>query len=69
MATVEARQNESFGQLLKRFRKKVQNERILSTARRNRFFMSNSEKRRKARLRAIRRQRRREHKEQSQDRF
>lgn len=69
MATVEARQNESFGQLLKRFRKKVQNERILSTARRNRFFMSNSEKRRKARLRAIRRQRRRERKEQSQDRF
>ncbi len=62
MTTVYARNNEAFGDLLKRFRRKVQGEGILATVRRKRFFVSNSEKRRKARLSAIRKERRRERK-------
>ena len=62
MTTVYARNNEAFDNLLKRFRRKVQGDRILSTARRKRFFISNSEKRRKAKLRAIRKARRRDRK-------
>lgn len=54
MATVYARSNESIEQLLKRFRSSVQRDKILTTARKKRFFISNSEKRRKAKLRAIR---------------
>ncbi len=60
MATVTLRQGESQEQLLKRFRKKVQRERVLSDVKKTRFFMSNSEKRRLALRKARRRQRRRE---------
>ena len=60
MATVTLRQGESQEQLLKRFRKKVQRERVLSEVKKNRFFMSNSEKRRLALRKARRRERRRE---------
>ena len=60
MATVYARSNESFDQLLRRFRKEVQNEKVLTTARRKRFFVPNSEKRRKAKLRGIRKARKRQ---------
>ena len=60
LATVELRQGESQEQLLKRFRKKVQNARILSTVRRKRFYVSNSEKRRIALRKAKRRERRRQ---------
>jgi small subunit ribosomal protein S21 len=59
MATVELRPNESQEQLLKRFRKKVQQARILSIAKRKRFHVSDSEKRRIALRKAKRRERRR----------
>jgi ribosomal protein S21 len=51
------RDGESQEKLLKRFRKKVQRERVLSDVRRKRFFMSNSEKRRVALRKAQRRER------------
>jgi len=63
MATVELRPGESQEELLKRFRKKVAESRILSTYRKKRWFISKSEQRRKARKRAERklaRQRRRQ---------
>jgi small subunit ribosomal protein S21 len=58
LATVELRPGESQEKLLKRFRKKVQQARILSTAKKHRRFMSNSAKRRLALRKAKRRQRR-----------
>ena len=62
MATVELRPNESQEQLLKRFRKKVQRERVLSDVKKKRFFMSNSEKQRIALRKAKRRERNRKRK-------
>ncbi|MCL7453219.1 MAG: 30S ribosomal protein S21 [Anaerolineae bacterium] len=62
MATVELRPGESQEKLLNRFRKKVQQARILSTAKKHRRFMSNSAKRRLALRKARRRERRRMHK-------
>ena len=62
MATVELRPNESLEQLLKRFRKKVQRERVLSDVKKKRFFMSNSEKQRIALRKAKRRERNRKRK-------
>lgn len=62
MATVELRSNESQEQLLKRFRKKVQRERVMSDVRKKRFFMSNSEKQRIALRKAKRRERNRKRK-------
>jgi small subunit ribosomal protein S21 len=50
---------ESQEQLLKRFRKKVQRERVLSDAKRKRYFVSKSEQRRIALRKAKRRERRR----------
>lgn len=64
MATVVLRSDESQEQLLKRFRKKVQRERVLSDVRKKRFFLSNSEKRRIALRKAKRRERNRERKRQ-----
>jgi small subunit ribosomal protein S21 len=55
--------------LLKRFRKKVQKARILSTARKKRHFLSNSEKRRIAERKAERRERRRHLKAQRRNRW
>ncbi|MFQ5854057.1 MAG: 30S ribosomal protein S21 [Anaerolineae bacterium] len=64
MASVELRPGESQEELLKRFRKKVAESRILSTYRKKRWFISKSERRRKAKKRAQRklaRQRRKDH--------
>jgi small subunit ribosomal protein S21 len=58
MTTVFARDSEPVDQLLRRFRRQVQNEGILTAVRRRRFFVPKSELRRKAQLRAVRRARR-----------
>jgi small subunit ribosomal protein S21 len=60
LAQVIRRPGESDQQLLKRFRKKVAQSRILSTVRRKRWHMSKSEQRRLKKKKAIRRARRRE---------
>jgi len=57
--TVELRPGESFQSLLKRFRKEVAKARILSAARKKRWFVSKGELRRKRKKKAIRRARRR----------
>ena len=70
LTTVVMRPDESQEQLLKRFRKKVQRERVLSDARKKRFFLSNSEKRRIALRKAKRRERNnRRKREQRQRRY
>ena len=63
MVKVELRSNESQESLLRRFRRKVTRERILSTVRKKRFYMSDSQKRRIAQRKAERRERRRMWKE------
>jgi small subunit ribosomal protein S21 len=60
LATVTLRDGESQEALLKRFRKSVMQDRILSEVRRKRWYISPSEKRRIQRQRAIRRARRRQ---------
>ena len=60
MATVTLRDGETQDGLLKRFRKEVMQERILSDARRKRWYISPSEMRRIKKQRAIRRARRRQ---------
>ena len=60
MATVTLRDGESQEALLKRFRKSVMQDRILSEVRRKRWYISPSEKRRIQRQRAIRRARRKQ---------
>jgi small subunit ribosomal protein S21 len=64
MTQVVRRPGESLENLLKRFRKKVVKSRILSEARKHRYFVSDSEKRRIARRRAIRRERKRQRRQQ-----
>ncbi len=59
LATVTLKDGESQDNLLKRFRKQVMKERILSDARRKRWYISPSEMRRIQKQRAIRRARRR----------
>lgn len=59
MVHVERRSGESEEQLLKRFRKKVTKSRILTDARRKRWYVSPGEKRRIEKKKAIRRARRR----------
>ncbi|NIM05783.1 MAG: 30S ribosomal protein S21 [Armatimonadetes bacterium] len=58
--TVRLRPGESQENLLKRFRKKVTKSRILSDARKKRWFVSKSEQRRIAKRKGIRRARRRQ---------
>jgi small subunit ribosomal protein S21 len=60
LATVTLRDGESQDALLKRFRKSVMQDRILSEVRRKRWYVSPSEKRRIQKQRAIRRARRRQ---------
>lgn len=60
LAMVSLRDGESQEALLKRFRKEVMKERILSEARRKRWYISPSEMRRIQKQRAIRRARRRQ---------
>jgi small subunit ribosomal protein S21 len=66
---VVLRSGESQEQLLKRFRKQVQNARILSEVRKKRFHLSKSEKRRIAERKAVRRERRRQRKRQQRRRW
>ena len=60
MTRVELRHGESQQSLLKRFRKRVTRDRILSTVRGKRYFMPKSEQRRIAHRKAVRRERRRQ---------
>ena len=64
MTTVKLRPNESQEQLLKRFRKKVTKDEVMSTVRRKRWHVSKSELRRIEKKKAIRRARRRQRKMQ-----
>jgi len=57
VATVTSRPGESFDDLLKRFRKQVTDDKILSTYRKKRWHVSKSEMRRKAKRRALRKMR------------
>ena len=59
MTKVFLREGESQEHLLRRFRKQVTRDRILSDVKKKRFFVSNSEKRRLALRKARRRERRR----------
>jgi len=59
MTRVVLRPGESQQSLLKRFRKKVTRNQILSTVRKKRHFVPKSEKRRIAHRKAVRRERRR----------
>jgi len=68
MTRVVLRSGESPESLLKRFRKKVTKDRILSDAKRKRFFVSRSEQRRVALRKAKRRERKRLWKQQSRRR-
>jgi small subunit ribosomal protein S21 len=69
LATVTLRDGESQDALLKRFRKSVMNERILSEVRRKRWYISPSEKRRIQRQRAIRRARRKQRQQDARRRY
>ncbi|MGQ9584874.1 MAG: 30S ribosomal protein S21 [Anaerolineae bacterium] len=60
MTTVVSRPNESGESLLKRFRKQVTKSGILSDARKKRWYVSKSEKRRIEKRKAIRRARRKQ---------
>jgi small subunit ribosomal protein S21 len=60
---VVRREGESFEKMLRRFRKKVNRSRILSTVKKNRYFVSESEQRRIALRKAVRRQRKRQRKQ------
>lgn len=68
MTRVVLRQGESPESLLRRFRKKVTQDRILSDAKRKRYFVSKSEQRRVALRKARRRERKRLWREQSRQR-
>jgi ribosomal protein S21 len=59
MRQVIRREGESIERLLKRFRKQVIRDRIMSDVKRKRYFVSNGEKRRLAMRKAQRRERRR----------
>lgn len=62
MPYVELRPGESQDQLLKRFRKQIAKDGILSTVRRKRWYVSKSELRRIQKKKAIRRARRKQRK-------
>lgn len=64
LTKVELRPGESQRSLLKRFREKVARARILSTVKTKRYFVSESEKKRVARRKAVRRERKRREKEE-----
>jgi small subunit ribosomal protein S21 len=68
LTRVVLRQGESPESLLRRFRKKVTQDRILSDAKRKRYFVSKSEQRRVALRKARRRERKRLWREQSRQR-
>jgi ribosomal protein S21 len=64
MIQVVRRDDESFKSKLKRFSRNVARSRILSTVKRKWYFASNAAERRKAERKAIRRERRRQWREQ-----
>jgi len=64
LTRVELKPGESHESLLRRFRKQVIKDRILSDVKKKRFFVSKSEKRRRARLKAVRRERQRQRRQQ-----
>jgi len=59
LTKVTSRPNESPESLLRRFRKQITQDKVMSEVRRRRWFMSPSEQRRLAKKKAIRRMRRR----------
>ena len=59
---VVLKDGESFDSLLRRFRNKVTRSRILSEVKKKRYYVSKSEKRHRARLKAINRERKRQRK-------
>jgi small subunit ribosomal protein S21 len=63
LTRVYLQDGESQESLLRRFRKRVTRDGILSTVKRKRFFVSKSEQRRLAHRKAIRRERRRQWRE------
>lgn len=65
MANVELRPGETQDSLLRRFRKKVMRNGVLRDAKKNRYFVSKSEKRRIAKRKAVRRLRRRQGQQQN----
>jgi small subunit ribosomal protein S21 len=69
LATVTLKDGESQENLLKRFRKQVMKDRILSEARRKRWYISPSEMRRIQKQRAIRRARRRMRQREARQRY
>jgi small subunit ribosomal protein S21 len=69
MTKVVLRDGESQEHLLRRFRKKVARDRILSEAKKKRFFIPKSEQRRIAERKAIRRERRRKWKQERRRRW
>ena len=64
MTRVVLRDGESEESLLRRFRKRVSQDGILSTVKKKRFFVSKSEQRRMALRKAMRRERKRQWREQ-----
>jgi small subunit ribosomal protein S21 len=68
VTTVVLRSGESPESLLKRFRKRVARDRILSTVKKKRFFVPKSQQRRIAQRKAMRRERKRRWKAQSRRR-
>jgi small subunit ribosomal protein S21 len=68
LTRVVLRPGESPESLLRRFRKKVASDRILSEAKRKRYFVSKSEEKRVALRKARRRERKRLWREQSRQR-
>ena len=67
--SVELRSGESQESLLKRFRKEIVKNRVLSTYRKKRWFVSKSEQRRLAKQRAIRKARRKMIRRQNQQNY
>lgn len=67
MAHVRVQPGESPEGMLKRFRKKVTQDKILSTVRRKRYFVSKGEQRRLEKQKALRRFRRRQRRQQAKE--
>jgi small subunit ribosomal protein S21 len=68
VASVTLRSGESQESLLRRFRKKVAKARIMSNVKKRRYYVSKSEQRRIARRKAIRKERKRQWKNQKKRR-
>lgn len=68
LTSVVRREDEEFSSLLKRFRSKVARSGILSTVKKKRYYVSDSEKRQLARRKAERRERKRQRRLERRDR-